>query len=385
MVDVELRAVSVNSQNQPMGAITALISWDPTRLRLVGVLQNSTYQWFANFFPDDRGIDRLNCDKSPTEFWSEIECTNNNQCAPIFGCSPAASCTIDGGCRPEDMCDLEQTCGTGGCCDARYCGFTFLPFNDGNARYEAWANFPDDPAYATPGPNGLLVDTFRFEVIDTGSSQVSFIPTFGFFSETVVYSGVTPNQCITNSIGTPVSVTTGSGSPPTASIAGPRYIAITPAASQGTVALKVQGVSASVTCVDKYVQVNGTLGTTAVFRTPAQWGTVYAHDCEIIPGTTYNVRADCGSGLSNPVPVTMWGYGDSNNVGGVDLDDIVNVLDGFAGIFTPPITIRAVDMLGCVPDTQIDLDDIVAVLDAFAGIPYTSTCPNPCPITAACP
>jgi len=184
--------------------------------------------------------------------------------------------------------------------------------------------------------------------------------------------------------GTPSSITVGSGAPPTAAAEGPRYVWVVPAAGAGTFALRVDGTSSAVTCVAKYVQANGTLAATPVFRTPAQWGTVHARGCGLIPGATYNVRTDCGTGLSNPVSVTTYPWGDVNNQNGVDLDDILLVLDGFAGVFVL-VPLQACDLYPCVPNGGIDLDDILTVLDAFAGIPYSAVCPGPCPPSAGCP
>ena len=67
---------------------------------------------------------------------------------------------------------------------------------------------------------------------------------------------------------------------------------------------------------------------------------------------------------------------DTNNTKSVDLDDILEVLDGFSGAM-PPEEVPSVDLLGCRTDGAIDLDDILEVLDAFGGDTYS--CPTPCP------
>lgn len=389
-VDVTLYAVSDNASNQSIGAMSVLFTWDPTKLRLSGMLQNSTYDWFANFFPDDRGLMGINEDRGDGLFWSSQACTSNAQCAPFFGCNLGLACSNEGECRPADFCDFTQNCDGDGCCSISYCNPTGSPFNDGDAHYDAWAQVGGTPAFATPGnlaagTGGLLVETLQFVVLGPGSSQVTLLASSGPFLRTVVYDGFTPSDEVTGTLaGPPASITVGSGAPPTAAAEGPRYIRVVPAAGAGTLALRVDGTGTGVTCVAKYVQANGTLATTPVFRTPAQWATVHVRGCQLIPGKAYNVRADCGTGLSSPVSITTYPWGDVNNAFGVDLDDILLVLDAFAGIFGL-VTLQACDLSPCVPNGGIDLDDILSVLDAFAGIPYTSLCPAPCPATGACP
>lgn len=69
-------------------------------------------------------------------------------------------------------------------------------------------------------------------------------------------------------------------------------------------------------------------------------------------------------------------YGDVNNDGDVNLDDILCLLDGFAGVFTcPGVTFDDLDIFPCGGNADINLDDILAVLDAFAGVP---ACPDVC-------
>ncbi|NOT02273.1 MAG: hypothetical protein HOP29_16830 [Phycisphaerales bacterium] len=64
-------------------------------------------------------------------------------------------------------------------------------------------------------------------------------------------------------------------------------------------------------------------------------------------------------------------HGDVNHDGGVDIFDILCVLDGFAGEFgTCPLV--DVDLTPCAPDGVVDIFDILDVLDAFAGV---FTCP----------
>ena len=72
-------------------------------------------------------------------------------------------------------------------------------------------------------------------------------------------------------------------------------------------------------------------------------------------------------------------YGDVGGSGGtcgpdegVNLSDILAVLDGFQSIFAAGCEVSNIDIAGgggtCGPDGQIDLQDILAVLDAFQGL-----------------
>lgn len=164
---------------------------------------------------------------------------------------------------------------------------------------------------------------------------------------------------------------------------GSRYIAINPPSGTLPVALLVTGdpLNGAVSCVSLYVQADGTLAPTAVFRTPAEWGTVvHVGDSEILPNTTYRVQSDYntpgGPDLSPPVAVTTWKWGDANNSGVVNLDDILCVLSGFSANFTN-CSLYADDLMGTTPNRIINLDDILAVLNAFGGASYGGAAPCP--------
>lgn len=164
---------------------------------------------------------------------------------------------------------------------------------------------------------------------------------------------------------------------------GPRYLAIEPPSGADSLALLVTGDSnnALVSCVSAYVQTDGTLAATPVFRTSAQWGSVvYVGDSEILPSTIYLVRADFGTPgnpiLTAPLLMTTWRWGDPNNSGTVNLDDILCLLNAFAGTFTT-CSLYSSDLQSAVPNRTINLDDILAVLGAFSGVAYPH--PPPCP------
>jgi len=167
---------------------------------------------------------------------------------------------------------------------------------------------------------------------------------------------------------------------PTVSAIGPRYLRVQVAASVTPVAIQVDSMNPSLACLPKYVAADGTITASPVFRTQAQWGMVNVRGAEILPGVTYEIRSDCRAiptdppNLSAPVSAMTWIWGDIDNNGIVDVDDIVLVVDGFAGTFTDA-TLQQVDLMDCVPNGTVDVDDIGAVLDAFAGLPLVCPCP----------
>ncbi|MFH1108836.1 MAG: lamin tail domain-containing protein [Planctomycetota bacterium] len=163
-----------------------------------------------------------------------------------------------------------------------------------------------------------------------------------------------------------------SSAPPAVEAVGARYLAITPPPDQPSLALQVG--SGVVSCLPQYVDADGYLATEPVFQSSEAWGTVFVGGAEIIPRTSYAVRADVRDALepenlSEAVFATTWAWGDTNGVDNVNVFDIVCVLDGFNDIFTR-CTLYGNDLNGAVPGRLIDVFDIVGVLDGFQGLPY---------------
>ncbi|NOT00646.1 MAG: hypothetical protein HOP29_08465 [Phycisphaerales bacterium] len=76
-------------------------------------------------------------------------------------------------------------------------------------------------------------------------------------------------------------------------------------------------------------------------------------------------RDECVAAFCSNVRIL---YGDLNDDGGVDIFDILCVLDGFAGVFEQPCIAESVDLVPCpFGNDGVDIFDILAVLDAFAG------------------
>jgi hypothetical protein len=140
------------------------------------------------------------------------------------------------------------------------------------------------------------------------------------------------------------------------------------------------------------------------FRTPPEWGELYAYGEDLVPNTRYIVQGDCGSpgdpGLSESTVVTTHIFGDSVGVydvvnqewtppnGIVNIIDIMSAVENFQHLPSAPHLYRT-DMIGispagleCVPDQVVGLIfDVIVTVDTFRGISYVdiTACPEPCP------
>jgi hypothetical protein len=156
--------------------------------------------------------------------------------------------------------------------------------------------------------------------------------------------------------------------------AGSRHLAVTPPPGLASVALKVS--ATGLACLPKYVDASGGLSAVPVFRSSAQWGTVDVGDRTIVPATAYTVTAELAGGEaigSGSATTKVWGDADGQN--GVDVFDVVCVMDGSQGVFTN-CGRNADDQKPGAPDGLVDLDDVLATLDAFSGLPYPDA--DPC-------
>ncbi len=173
-----------------------------------------------------------------------------------------------------------------------------------------------------------------------------------------------------------------------------------PLGSSTPLAIYVTGAAdePAVECISRYVQANNHLGSSPVYQSPEDWGTVVVCDAQIIPGTSYYIQSDYGqpgSPLLSPtsrVTTFLWGdtVGDFVNGqwtppdGDVDFVDIASVVDAFKNLPTAPAKYR-VELVGpsgseCIPDMNIDFLDISAAVEAFKGYDFweTTSCPPPC-------
>lgn len=400
VASLELWVYSSDGFTIPLDGSDILLSWDETRLELLGKVDPCLICAGGS---NSGNLCQFNSD-----------CPSSSCIAPglcFEGC-PAQTYNWFASVFPND-CNansLNEPC-TGG-----------VPANDGDALYQNFKQIecngdPGEPAPVTPlgdGSGGLHLTTFRFQpVIAEGGAMVSVPLELGATAKTRFVGGSVPGQNLLGLIGDPAQVIVSDiCDPPTVSAVGPRYISITPAAGSQDVALRVRGSStnSAVSCVSKYVHTSCRGGTNhgqlcdsdaecgggtcdngklvdavdAQYMTPAEWGTITVSATEIEPNTLYTVRADCGlvpgDLLSNAVSVTTWIWGDTAMNGSVSFADITKTVDAFRG--TPGISIEATDLTGsgCNPQYVVNFADITANVDAFRGTPYrTIQCPAPCP------
>ena len=141
------------------------------------------------------------------------------------------------------------------------------------------------------------------------------------------------------------------------------------------VALRVTA-SLDFPCLLQWVAADGSLVGAPVFQLADDWGTIRVTDPDIVPDAIYEFAAECDGMLSalgsDGTPI----WGDLDATGAVDVDDILCVLDGFAGLFFS-CSPESVDLDPCeAPNGLIDVSDILRLLDAFSGAAYP--CPVPC-------
>lgn len=155
-----------------------------------------------------------------------------------------------------------------------------------------------------------------------------------------------------------------------------RHLRVTPqpAGSVAPVALRVT--SPTWPCLLQWIDANGRLVGIAdrVFMTPDDWGTVLVQDPDIVPSSTYEVVAECGTFESPSGSDQTYLWGDINDDGLVDFEDISLEVDAFKGVFILPL--QTYDVYPCTPDGGIDFRDISDVVNAFKGVPYP--CSLPC-------
>lgn len=137
-VEAALYAVSDDETNQSFTALDVVFVWDPEALELTGKTDNGPAILLSSF-PNDQGIDGLNAD-----------------CGPDIFCEP----------------------------------YSFLPFNDGDALFQAYVFLPDPESPLQATPQGLLITTIVFTAIaPTLATELRIVATAGKFSSTKVLNG----------------------------------------------------------------------------------------------------------------------------------------------------------------------------------------------------
>ncbi len=226
--------------------------------------------------------------------------------------------------------------------------------------------------YAVPGQpsccnlncdNGLFCD--GVETCVNGSCQAGQIPC------TVGQCDESSDSCIPSNCPSPAVIAVG-----------PRALRVTPAAGANLVASRIRGdpADSAISCVDFYLQTDGSIGTNAEFRLPSDWGQLVVRSEEVRPFSRYDIQTDCGTlgfpVLSPAVSAFTWIWGDVDNSGIAELNDILCELDGYASDFSR-CGEAAVNLAGCVPDQVVEIGDLLFVLDAYSGLQYP--CPEICP------
>ncbi len=126
---IEVGLYAVSSEETDFVALDAIVSWDPTVVRLLSV-DSSVHNWFLFGFLDDSGLDGLNAD-----------------------------------------CGAETFCNT----------FTGLPWNDGNAWLQALTPIGSSGIVATE--EGVLITTFTFSADSPAvASEIALLPSAGDFT-----------------------------------------------------------------------------------------------------------------------------------------------------------------------------------------------------------
>jgi len=165
--------------------------------------------------------------------------------------------------------------------------------------------------------------------------------------------------------------------PPNAVASGGIALSVTPKTDFIAAPVALHVTSPAWPCLNDYVNDEGRLVAPAdkVFHLPSEWGKIIVQDPDIIPSTTYHIRAECGAFSSDPTIVTTWLWGDLDNNGIVDVIDITLLVNKFKEL-PGSIPMEIADINPCIPDGIINVLDITVEVYIFKGVPYY--CSLPC-------
>ena len=294
-----------------------------------------------------------------------LSCTKDSDC-PIGFCKSTTglcSCTT---CTTNPQCNDGRTCTTDVCDSVQHvCTYT-----------------TSDAVCAT----GLFCNQ-QVCNRDVGCVTKSFCtPTNG-------------NPCTTAVSCVEASDTCGGCQPPTVTVVGSRYLSITANAANATshaLAIKGDCATANVSCLSRYIDFDNPVNpndpkaarlvTTAVSKTAGTWGTVKLRATELRPGVKYYVYTECNPGgggavRSAGVPLTLWKAGDTDGNGVTSFGDILRIVTGFQGGFSPTLTLENVDIMGplsndCRPNRAVSFIDVSAGVAGFKETAFP--CAAPC-------
>ena len=156
-----------------------------------------------------------------------------------------------------------------------------------------------------------------------------------------------------------------------------RHLRVTPQPPGSPAPVALYVTSPDYPCLSQYVDLNGALVgfNDRVIQLNDDWGTITVQDPDIVPSTTYEVRAECGNFLSAPGVEDTYLWGDVDGNGMVNIVDVSYVVDRVKGL-PIPFPDEATDLYPCIPDTKINVLDISNTVDALKGFPYP--CGLPC-------
>lgn len=323
---------------------------------------------------------------------AEIACTEHDDCFA------AAFCEAEGFCDPAGAAYVNTL--HPNFVYAGLSGYAFYDFSGSDFRM---AGGDSSPSWGAEDPGtDRYAATITLDVSSdaTGTFTVGLLPegTFwitsngGSFALDLVPARITIEaDCNGNGIRDDVDIADGTsqdahgnGVPdecefamPAVMAEGGRYLTITPAPDTGPVALRVT--SPQFQCLDKFVNPGdpfGRLSDTVIYLSPADWGTVTVVDPLIIPGTTYQVRAEIWQGpMSLGVAATTADWGDFVAPwGNVNELDVSAIVANFEKLTAAPAT-RQVDVYPLLPDNVIDLQDVVQAMNAVKGQSYALDVP----------
>ena len=388
LVDVQIYANSDIGVDLAIGSLTAILTWNPSQLELVGRLDNGPYNWFTSGFPNDSALDGLNNTFADGDAWYQA----SSQPMP----NPPAQATVNG--------LLITTIRF----RALAAGTAVVAIDDQRGQYsETVVGDYESPGLNITGSLGAPVSVTLVQCLDqtdcddgelcNGSetcSGMSCVPgpppdcDDGEFCNgaEICQFGV---GCISpgNPCPDPTSCdeqanNCGGCDSPIVVAEGGRYLRVTPPTHSTPVALLIKGDPNDpyVDCFEAYVQTDGTLGSTPVFHTPAEWSTVHVSGVEMTPYRRHLVHTDCrfeGAGyLSAASAANTWKWGDVNGDGVADINDALIVIDASNGEFPPGVSVPNVDLLPCDPDGVVDQMDVDGVEDAIGG--QSSPCAAVC-------
>jgi len=291
-----------------------------------------------------------------------VMCLNNNQCSDGVFCNGLEQC-VGGSCTAGSypcggqLCDDELNACVN-CLENLHCNDGLSCTMDICIAGNCFVQADDAPCQDTVFCNGLEYCDVEVGCLSSG------------------------NPCPDPATCEEASDTCGGCEAPTVVAEGSRYLRVIPPSGPDPVALFVYGDprDGDVACVALYVQVDGTLAPHPIFRTPAAWGELYLRGLEVRPDTKYRVHTDCGIPtdplLSAGEDARTWVFGDIDNSGGVDLGDLLQMIDAFSGNFGN-LTLQNVDIMPCEPNGEVDLEDLLVMLSAFTGTEVA--CGRPCP------